>query len=757
MIEFRMFGPLQLTDAAGREIKSLLTRPRRLALLAYLATARSGLHRRDTLLALFWPDLDQEHARAALRQALHVLRAALGRDVVLTRGDDEIGLDASRLWTDVVAFDAAAATDRCTDALELYRGPLLEGFFITGAAEFERWVDDARTKRSRAAARCVERLVAAAEAEGDLGRAVEWARRGVELAPHDDTAVRRLLTALDRAGDRAGAVRAFDDFARRLGADLETEPAAETKALLEAVAARSTARSVAPPAARTVLRGRRRWIAWAAAALAVVALGLVWPGRPPIRSLAVLPIANHSGDSLQDWFADGMTEALITDLGRISALRVTARAAITELPAKPTPHDIGSALHVGAYLEGGIQRSGDRVRVDLRLVDTRSGYQLWAGRIEEPLANRFAVEDSVTRRVVAALGLPLTRAELRALRTPPTADAEAYDQYLRSRIRLRHETRASIDAAIDILERVVTLDPGFAAAHAQLARAYGVRIGQYAPRDTMALERAYVEVERALQLDPDLAEAHWARAYLLWGTAGLYRHEEAIKEDRRAIALNPNLGEAHHHLGMIYLHVGLLDQAVTEFRQALSLNPFDANAQRRLGITEIYRGRYDDGLNTIRQVGPETNPGLWTYQVAWALLYLGRDDEAATLMEEYLRAHPEDVGGLVRSTRAILRARLGDSTGAEADIRQAVGAGQGFIHFHHSEYNIASAYALLGHTRAAVLWLRHAADDGWPCYSYFATDPNLATIRSDPGFREFMQDLKKRWTNYEELSRASMN
>src|SRR2546428_3555746 len=110
MIEFRLLGTLHLIDAAGREVKSLLTRPRRLALLAYLAAATpKGLHRRDSLLALFWPELDQEHARAALRQALHVVRDALGADVIVTRGDEEVGLDAARIWCDVVAFDQAVA------------------------------------------------------------------------------------------------------------------------------------------------------------------------------------------------------------------------------------------------------------------------------------------------------------------------------------------------------------------------------------------------------------------------------------------------------------------------------------------------------------------------------------------------------------------------------------------------------------------------------------------------------------------------
>jgi TolB-like protein/DNA-binding SARP family transcriptional activator len=755
MIELRLLGTLHLTDAAGREVKSLLTRPRRLALLAYLAAATPrGLHRRDTLLALFWPELDQEHARAALRQALHVLRGALG-DAVVTRGDEEIGLDRARVWCDVAAFEDAITVAQFDQAAELYRGDLLDGFFSPEAPDFERWQERERSRLRDAAAHAAQMLVTRTETDGDLPQAIAWARRATQLSPHAEEPLRRLVTLLDRVGDRAGAVAAYERFAAQLRTDLEAEPAAETKALLTAVRARDTARPVELSVGAARPRAPRRgWLAWVGvAAVATVGVGLLWPRTPTpaIRSLAVLPIENFSGDSLQSWFADGMTEALITDLGRISALRVPSRGAVAQLKRGSAARDIANTLHVGAYLEGGVQRSGDRVRVDLRLVDAVTGYQLWAGRIEEPLANRFGIEDSVTRQVVAALHVPLTAAEARRLAAPPTATPAAYELYLRGRIRMRHETRAEISGAITLLEHAVVVDPQLAVAHAQLARAYGVWLAQYAPQDTAALEKAYVEVDKALQLAADLPEAHAARAYLLWGAIA-YRHEEAIHEDRRALALNPNLAEAHHHLGMIYLHIGLLDSAVTEFSQALTLNPFDVNAQRRMGIIQIYRGEYEQGLATIRQAGPETNPALWSYQVAWALLYLGRHAEAAVFMEQYLRAHPEDVGGLVRSTRAILRAKLGDARGAEADIRQAIVTGRGFVHFHHSAYNIASAYAILGRAGPAVVWLRRAADEGWPCYPYFANDPDLDPIRQDQGYLTFMEELKARWERYLSLS-----
>src|SRR5204862_5467617 len=221
MIELRLLGTLHLLDATGREVTSLLTRPRRLALLAYLAAATPrGLHRRDTLLALFWPELDQEHARAALRQALHILRGALGAEVVVTRGDEEIGLDPSRVWCDVAAVDQAIAADQLDKALELHRGPLLDGFFITDAGEFERWQERERRRLQQAAARAAQTLSIRSEADNDLPTAIAWARRAAGLEQHGEESLRRLVTLLDLVGDRAGAVAAYDDFARRIGTDL---------------------------------------------------------------------------------------------------------------------------------------------------------------------------------------------------------------------------------------------------------------------------------------------------------------------------------------------------------------------------------------------------------------------------------------------------------------------------------------------------------------------------------------------------------
>src|SRR2546430_3738944 len=183
LVELRILGGLNLLGAGGRELSSVLAQPRRVALLAYLAAATPRrLHRRDSLLALFWPELDQEHARAALRQALHGLRHALGDGVLVTRGDEDIGLDAERIRCDVVEFARAAEVGRLADALDLYRGDLLEGFFIRGAPEFER--SEEHTSELQSQSNLVCRLLLEKKKRSEADRPCS-ARHQVADAPPD--------------------------------------------------------------------------------------------------------------------------------------------------------------------------------------------------------------------------------------------------------------------------------------------------------------------------------------------------------------------------------------------------------------------------------------------------------------------------------------------------------------------------------------------------------------------------------------------
>jgi tetratricopeptide (TPR) repeat protein len=334
-------------------------------------------------------------------------------------------------------------------------------------------------------------------------------------------------------------------------------------------------------------------------------------------------------------------------------------------------------------------------------------------------------------------------------RTPLTRNAEAYDLYLRADMLLaERQNRENDSVAITLFERSMALDPGFAAAEAGLARAYALRVSEFAPEDTAALERAQLAADKTLRLDPNLAEAHLAQARLLWGPAGHFFHERAAQEDRRALSLNPNMSRAHGSLGNIYLHMGLLDEAIAELQKTLAISPREDNALRRIAEARTYQGRYQDGLKILSQVDADANPPYWHYQMALLLLHLGRRDSAFAVIRNYLRAHPEDRGGVVTSARAVWFALGGDVRRAEQDIQTAIQKGKGYIHFHHAGFHIALAYALLQRPDSAVQWLRRVAGGGFPCYPLFEREPFLDNVRTDPAFVAFMREQKAQWEQF---------
>jgi serine/threonine-protein kinase len=231
-----MLGGLRLTATDPRDFDTLVRQPKRCALLAYLAAAAPhGFHRRDKLLGIFWPELDQAHARAALSQALYVLRMTLGESSLVTRGDDEVGLDSTTVWCDVAAFEAAVSAGRASEAIALYQGDLLDGFFVSDAPAFEDW---ASRERDRLRQRASEGAWAAAEvaaADHDALSAARWGRRAVELLPEDEGLARRVMQMLHGVGNRAAALRVYEALAWRLERDYEIQPSAETQMLAESI------------------------------------------------------------------------------------------------------------------------------------------------------------------------------------------------------------------------------------------------------------------------------------------------------------------------------------------------------------------------------------------------------------------------------------------------------------------------------------------------------------------------------------------
>jgi DNA-binding SARP family transcriptional activator/TolB-like protein len=240
MIELRLLGTVELRRADGAAVQSVAVQPKRLALLAYLAVARPrGPHRRDTLLGLFWPELDTDRGRAALSKALHHLRLALGAGAIVSRGEEAVQLDDAVVVSDAARFEEALQQGRLEDALQLHAGDLLQGVFVSDAPGFDRWLDSERARLRARAAEAANTLAGRSEAAGEMTAAVAWARRALDLAGDDELALRRLMSLLDAVGDRAGALTAYDAFAATMLRELEVEPSPETQALADTIRRRS--------------------------------------------------------------------------------------------------------------------------------------------------------------------------------------------------------------------------------------------------------------------------------------------------------------------------------------------------------------------------------------------------------------------------------------------------------------------------------------------------------------------------------------
>ena len=506
MYRLRTLGTLELRDASGAESRPVLTQPRRLALLAYLAIA--GPHRylrRDTLLALFWEDQPIDRGRASLSRALYFLRHELGPRVVISRGDDEVALDQDHFWCDAAAFHTEVGTRRLRDGLALYGGDLLPGFFAPRASGFEEWLELERARlRDRASAAAWE-LALEDERAGNRAEACGWAKRSAELARFSESAVQRLLILLDRAGDRAGADHAYREFAGRLAADLDLVPSPETEALITAIRRRaqpvegtpgllrevvaSPSPALEAPGSDTPVRTRRRARPVLVAAVALAAAGTVLASRtvrtpPDPDQVHVAPVILERADSALSGQAQLVADHLV------GALTATGLVRIAAAPRK-----------AGLIVQGMVYRENGRFRFEARIREGRTERIVWSVRSGPvaPDATGPAL-DTLSRRIaggVAALSMPRFAIWFPTATSPPLV--EAFLEFARAD---QLQARGADREAVPYLERAAALDPEFAWAELQLAAAHLALFDSY---------RADPIIERLQQLRDRLnsLQRHW--------------------------------------------------------------------------------------------------------------------------------------------------------------------------------------------------------------------------------------------------------
>ena len=500
-----------------------------------------------------------------------------------------------------------------------------------------------------------------------------------------------------------------------------------------------------------------------AAVVALAIVGLVWalwlrrssPTATPateIRSLAVLPMLNLSGDPSQDYFAEGMTETLIAGVAKVTALRVTSRTSVMQFKGSQKPiKEIAQALGVDGIIEGSVQRFGDNIRVHVTLIYAGTDQVIWDHNYERDLHNVLAFQNEVAAGVAEAIQIKLTPQQKLRLETARRIDPAAYDEFLRGKFYLNRQTKADNAIAIEALGRAVAIDPNFAAAWAELAQAYVWKLFLFAPDDKSLELEAFRAVDKALKLDADLPEAYLARGRLLWTPANHFPHDTAIQEYRHALALNPSLDEARNQLALVLGHVGLLDEALAELNKALAANPNNNLVRFRIGEVLLFQGKDQEALTALQNVPPEVNPSLIGHQIVLALFDLGRKQEAEAALEKFLKDYPDDNRGLFTSLQALLLASDGQDRAAEEKIKLAIDRGKGFGHFHHTAYDIACAYAVMNKPEESLKWLESAANDGFPCYALFLKDHKLDNLRQHARFKLLMDKLKQQTEYYKSL------
>jgi len=628
MIEFQVLGSLGLRGPDGEDVLSVLAQPKRTAILAYLAVASPrGFHRRDTIAGLFWPDGDHEHARASLRKALHHLRRSLGEDLVLNRGDEEIGLDWGQFSCDAISFQEAMDEEDRESALEIYRGDFLVGFFLSACPEFERWVDGERGRFRELAAGAAWGL---AHQHLAAGRIMDGERMGQRALSHvctDESEARRFIGALAEAGDRAAAVWFYERFKQVLWEALELEPSRETKALVERIRTSTSpdsspygrtpsvpglsdpanairqaeehasllervqgvpatalpeVRGAAPASVRTRFKVRGRPRVTLLAVVAMVTFVAIWPygprpadhNAPP--GIAVLPFSVQ-GEGFDLW-REGMVSLLSTDMNGVGGLRtIDSRTVLArwneQVPEggeadRETALEVAQATGARYALLGSAVAIGPEVRLSAAIYDTEGGAQMGSVQVEGSPDSVLALVDRLAvQSLVVVLGQEASELPPIDLASVTTASIPALTAWLEAEALFR---RGDFEAAIPAYERAVAADSTFALAFYGLGNANGWSEGDHADRTSEAFEQAMRWVDR---LPP--RKAALVRAIHAWQQSAFQEAEDLLQ---RLVRTYPDYAEAWFILGDLYHHQrGWIPVSVEDaqrcFTRAAELDP----------------------------------------------------------------------------------------------------------------------------------------------------------------------------------------
>lgn len=542
-----------------------------------------------------------------------------------------------------------------------------------------------------------------------------------------NTCVRRLRQTLNDDAENPRFIETLPKRGYRFVGTVETIPEPDQDLIVQTL----------PPIKPSTLKPRRHLllpIGVAIALLVLAATSVILQNRShtatfKIRSLAVLPLENLSHDPEQEYFTDGMTDALITDLAQISSLRVISRTSTSHYKGtnRPLP-EIAKELNVDGIVEGTVLRSGDRVRVDAQLIEANTDRHVWASSYERNLGDVIALQNEVARAVANEVQVKLTPQEQAHLLRTDSVDPQTYELYLRGRYFWSKRGKDSIRKSIDYFQQAIQRSPNYALAYAGLAEAYVVKY-DVSPQEQYSAAKA--AARRALEIDDNLAEAHNALAASLfwydWDWAG------AEREFQRTLALNPNYAQAHQWYAQYLRTLGRQELAVEELKRAEELEPLSHFS----GGSGRYGRQYDLIIEHARkelELDPSFFRAYSTLGEAYALKGMYQDSVAAYQKALDLSGGSPNVLAGLGYTYAV----WGKRSEALKNLRELKELSK---HKYVRPYNIALIYVGLGEKDGAFAWLQKAAADRSIPLPGLKMDEELASLRSDLRYQELLDRI----------------
>jgi serine/threonine-protein kinase len=491
-------------------------------------------------------------------------------------------------------------------------------------------------------------------------------------------------------------------------------------------------------------RSRRRGIAIAIAAAAViVAVGalvmrsVLSPRAGPIDSIAVLPLENLSGDPAQEYFADGMTEALITDLAKIGALKVISRTSVMRFKGtqKSLPN-VAHELDVDAVIEGSVLLVGDRVRITAQLIEAQADRHIWAESYERNIRDVLTLQQEVAREIAKAIKVALTPAETATLTKVTQVDPKVHDLYLRGRYHWNKRTSEDLEKSIEYFERAIAMDPQFALAYAAMADAYLViaNWGYKDPREMYALAKQYAE--KAIDIDDQLSQAYAVFA----GVEEFlnFNWQESERLFKRAIELNPNNSTAHQWYAEFLSYQGRQEEALTECDKALAIDPLSLIIGQEKAAVLLQAKRYNEAIEQCRRTLDLDKEFRSVHMIAaYCYFAMARYPEYVAELRETIainengRRYADEAGKVFRKTGI---------KGLQRWMIESIDEGSNQPY--NNPYYKAQLYALLGDKDKSIEWMKKAVELRSAGVVGWRIDPSFDSIRDDPRFRALIREAR---------------